>query len=278
MTLSVLEQVWDPDSVDNADWFHVGPEAVVLLDGAAPREPEPVSAHVNDAVWLVRRFVELFESGALARDLEQRAEWTRQLLEQEYRALCASAGRVPKEAPFACLGVASESAGRLELLNMGDLTFLVEKADGSVERFGESAVRALDRQALAELERQMAEGPSSHAERVAQVWPQIQQNRALRNVLPGYDVLEPGVCLRGRMQRASFRRGDVRSLLLVSDGFYRLVDTYQRYTDSALLRALRRTGLRDLLQELRSIEIEDAACVRHPRFKQHDDATALWLE
>jgi hypothetical protein len=32
-----------------------------------------------------------------------------------------------------------------------------------------------------------------------------------------------------------------------------------------------------LADELRSIELEDAACLRFPRFKVSDDATAIWV-
>jgi hypothetical protein len=32
-----------------------------------------------------------------------------------------------------------------------------------------------------------------------------------------------------------------------------------------------------LAQTLRAIEQEDAACLRYPRFKASDDASAIWL-
>jgi hypothetical protein len=281
MSLTVLDEVWDPDSGSNADWYHAEASSVVLLDGAAPQNPERVSTLANDAVWLVRRFVEAFqELGAppgSGQGVLERVEAARQLLEREYAALCASAGGAPLEAPFACLGIAHDTGTQLELFNMGDLTFLISKRDGSVERFGQSAVRELDRQALLLLEQQIARGGLSHAQRLAHVWPQIRANRARRNVLAGYDVLEPGVCCLDRMERASWEREQVSSLLLLSDGFYRLVDTYHVHTDQALFQAVERRGLSSLLQELRALEAADAECVRYPRFKQCDDATALWV-
>ena len=36
-------------------------------------------------------------------------------------------------------------------------------------------------------------------------------------------------------------------------------------------------GLADLALQLRRIEKEDAACLRYPRFKASDDASAIWL-
>src|SRR5688572_1367520 len=60
MSLRLLEHIWDPDSTANADWFETDSGAAVLLDGAAPQHPASVSTMANDAVWLVRRFVEIF--------------------------------------------------------------------------------------------------------------------------------------------------------------------------------------------------------------------------
>ena len=66
-------------------------------------------------------------------------------------------------------------------------------------------------------------------------------------------------------------------LLMMSDGFYRLVDTFERYTDATLFQAVEQRGLAALLQELRELERGDPECRRHLRFKTHDDATALRL-
>jgi hypothetical protein len=282
MSFRLLEQVWDPDSTINADWFDTDPSTAVLLDGAAPQHPERVSILANDAVWLVQRFVEVFrreqERTGSSPDIAERAEMARLQLGQEYQALCARAGCMPAEAPFACLAIAHEVGSQLELLNMGDLSVLLCRQDGAVERFGESTVRELDRRALAILQRQLASGPASHAERLAHVWPTIQNHRALRNVVQGYDVLDPSVPCLGRMARLSLKRSSIRSFLMLSDGFYRLVDTYHRYSDVSLFRAVEANGLRPLLRELRSLEKDDPECVRYPRFKQCDDATALWIQ
>lgn len=67
-------------------------------------------------------------------------------------------------------------------------------------------------------------------------------------------------------------------LILMSDGFASLVTDYGRYTAETLASAIRERGLGPLAQELRQIEQEDVACLRFPRFKVSDDATALWLK
>ncbi len=66
--------------------------------------------------------------------------------------------------------------------------------------------------------------------------------------------------------------------LLMSDGFYRLVDTFGLVAEDRLLGRAREEGLSALLAEVRQAEDNDPDCLRHPRFKPKDDATALLLE
>lgn len=285
MPLRRLDSVWHPNGATNADGFYTGESTAVLLDGAAPRGSERVSTEVDDTVWLVRRFVEDWAhvgarvGGAPAPlDVRARVEATRAVLKREYAELCAAAGVLPPERPFACLAVAKLEGGVLELFNMGDLTTLVRAPDGTLQRFGTSAVRELDRRALGELGRLLAAGVEPHAERRARLDAMILSHRALRNQLPGYDVLDLDAGGAERFEHRAFDAGAVRDLLLMSDGFYRLVDTFERYTDSTLFQAVKQRGLAALLQELRELEENDPECTRYLRFKTHDDATALWLE
>lgn len=282
MPLRALDHLWDPNTPVNADGWSVCSDTAVLLDGAASRTEQRVSTYANDTIWLVQRFLELFrDEGYGARaphdDIPARIERTRVALKSEYDGLCAGAKLVPDEAPFACLAIAHHVAARLELYNMGDLTVLLRKRDGSLLRFGESAVRELDRKALAEMERDHAAGVAPHAERLSRVWPTLLAHRALRNQLTGYDVLDVNVPCTGRLERLVCDAAEVRDVLLMSDGFYRLVDTLGRYDDAGLFQAVEQSGLQPLLSELRSLERADPECTTHWRFKCHDDATAIWL-
>ena len=78
-----------------------------------------------------------------------------------------------------------------------------------------------------------------------------------------------------RYTRAAVARGD--DLLLMSDGFAALFDTYAAYDAAGLMARVLESGLEPLAEELRRIEREDAACLRYPRFKASDDASAIWL-
>jgi hypothetical protein len=66
-------------------------------------------------------------------------------------------------------------------------------------------------------------------------------------------------------------------LLLMSDGFAAITDLYRLIDRAAFPGLLADEGLPGIAAPLRAAEAADDACVRWPRFKQGDDATALWL-
>jgi alpha-beta hydrolase superfamily lysophospholipase len=67
-------------------------------------------------------------------------------------------------------------------------------------------------------------------------------------------------------------------VLAMTDGFYRLVSPYGRYTDAQLIEAASARGLGPLMTDLRAQEASPEDDAKIGRFKTSDDATALLLE
>ena len=95
------------------------------------------------------------------------------------------------------------------------------------------------------------------------------------NDLDGYWILDPSERWIEHVEtsRLAAIPGDV--LLLVTDGFWRLVDIYGRYDAESLFAAALGGGLQPVAAELRAIEAGDEECLRYPRLKTRDDATAV---
>jgi hypothetical protein len=66
--------------------------------------------------------------------------------------------------------------------------------------------------------------------------------------------------------------------LSTSDGFYRAVDTFHVITEDRIVGWAMDQGLATILAAVRCLEAGDAECIRSPRFKPQDDATALLFE
>jgi serine/threonine protein phosphatase PrpC len=104
------------------------------------------------------------------------------------------------------------------------------------------------------------------------------QNRRQKRCQKNYRALSPDIEMSHRSTNyssCSIQNGD--DLLIMSDGFASLVGDYGAYDKKSLAAAVQKKGLAELAKELRDIEQDDAECLKFPRFKLGDDATALWV-
>jgi hypothetical protein len=135
-------------------------------------------------------------------------------------------------------------------------------------------IEADTRRALLDLRASGITDPQRLLERMI---PTLRAQRLRRNCADGYGVLaaEPGCVALLHVDRLPMR--GLRSILLASDGYYRLVGHYDAMNDTELVRRTRDEGAEALLRRLRAIEAEDPVAVRYPRIKISDDATALLI-
>ena len=93
----------------------------------------------------------------------------------------------------------------------------------------------------------------------------------------GYWVVHPTIEWLQGLQRTLLPAFGGQTALLVSDGFYRLVNLFGAFDDRGLLAAAKQHGLKALLKNLRELEVRHSTA-EYPRFKPHDDASACLIE
>jgi hypothetical protein len=186
----------------------------------------------------------------------------------------AKAARVAlKDAPAASLPTAAATwirarEGRLEGATLGDTLAIVRRPDGSIDLIGDTSKPA-DEQARAQ--KVMTRTPE---ERTA--W--LQGVRAIHNTGRGYWVFGTQPEAAAHIIHQSVAAPPGTKVLLMTDGFYRLVSMYRNYSDRTLIETALTRGLGPLLEELRMLERSPADDARIGRFKTSDDATALLIE
>lgn len=80
-----------------------------------------------------------------------------------------------------------------------------------------------------------------------------------------------------RVIRRVFDAACVEGVLLMSDGFYQLVDTFGVLSDEEIYEQCSKTSPMLLEKTLRQCQRDDADCERYPRTKVGDDATAVFV-
>lgn len=253
----------------NADKLCFTRDIILIFDGAAPLNKEAFLGSENSAVWFINKFRSFFlDIYHLYSTTIEALESARIKTYKEYLEIRAKIPETQIEEPFSCLSVIREHTDYVELINMGDCSSLF-KIGNQINCFGNSAVKRLDAELKAFLPDNTKEGRIKLTDAVA-------KNRSLRNKIFGYDVLAPSTPLLGRCERIILEKNNGIEILLMTDGFYRIVDTFKLYSNATLLLAVKNFGLQSILNEIRDIEISDQECIKFPRVKIHDDASAVY--
>lgn len=244
-----------------------------VIDGATDVGPIRIfSAAESDAARYAEIFAaEIVRGPADPREIPQ--AWFARLLPR-IRAAVEREVKVPlKDAPASCLPTAAATwvrarRGKLEGATLGDSIAIVKSPDGVVTVFGESH-KAADEQGRARDAMKL-----TPEERLK--W--LQDVRGIHNTPRGYWVfgVQPEAADHIVHQTCDAPPGT--KALVMTDGFYRLVSPYGRYTDEQLIDAAIARGLGELMRELRGMEASSDDDATIGRLKTSDDATALLIE
>jgi hypothetical protein len=244
-----------------------------VIDGATDVGPVRLFPRAeSDAA----RYAEMFAASLLALQpgkAESPADYFASIV-LRLRDQCAKEARVPLDAaPLASLPTAAATwlrarDGHLEGATLGDTLAIIRQPDGGISLIGDGGKPA-DEQARAR--KVMTMTPEQRHK-----W--LQDLRAIHNTEKGYWVfgVQPEAAAHIVHQTVACPPGT--RALLVTDGFYRLVSPYARYTDAQLMAEASTRGLGQLLVDLRGLESDAGDDAAIGRFKTSDDATALLVE
>ena len=258
--------------VSNAAW---------ILDGATSLSRRTVldanGRRISDAAHFVATLSAGFHRGmGRGQDIAQALDSALRSVRQDEDIL----GYLEEDfdVPSASFAAVQLTGQCLQVANLGDCTILLQADNGAITSFGDSAVRQLDA-ALLSSYLALRQKVSDRGVVWESLVPLIRENRARMNAPGGYWILEPrGHGLPGLQQMAIRFSTGVRGLL-VTDGLYRIVDTYRLMSmEEFFEEAFSVSGLERLVSNTRDAEALDSNETRWPRVKAKDDATIVKFE
>lgn len=277
--LTVRDELCRGSGRCNEDGLFHAPHYAVVFDGASALAGS-VTPACSDAKWLVDALCD-----ALPGHLEDASLDLADCLALALKGIlprylgCEGAASVPAYGvPSAGAVMARIVDDELQLLRIGDCSLVVGLRSGEFITMEDELLTVLDANALSELvETAARHGIDARAARPL-VNDALVANRQRMNTPDGYWVLEP----YGKgVPHASVLRvplGEVRDLLLMTDGFSSAHDALHLYANAPeLLVAVRETGVEKVFGAIEAGFAADPGWNRYPRFKQIDDITALHL-
>lgn len=260
---------------------HAGITDILVLDGASSvAERDYIEPEQGDVAWFVHAFTAALEQ-TLGAERSQ-ADSVIAAVESLWSRLAHTMQTSP--APLHAWPIAALTWLRIDtqhgvsracLYSLGDCKSLQHTPHGGCVDL-DPFVNPQENIVQAEIARLRAEGVNSAAERRARMLPMLRARREFQNSAPAPEIL----CLRPHGAFAPrLRQFDLEpdtSILIMSDGFYRLVDPYGLYTDATLMDACLDRGLAAMLDGLRTHEATTGGTGTQA-VKAADDASAvLW--
>jgi hypothetical protein len=250
---------------------------LVILDGATSVAGQDyVDPEIGDVVWFVRQFAAALD--AVIDPARSQADTVLLAIE---RVRAAFEARVDAQSvPLYALPIAALSWMRvwheggtasLQGYFLGDCKTLLRLPDGRAVDL-DPFVNPHEAVVQQEVARLVAQGDDDPATRLQRMLPMLRKRRAFQNTTdaPECVVLRPGGPFGAR--HASMELAPGSTVLMMTDGFYRLADPYGLYDNTALANACLERGLDAMCAELRAYEASGAASLS---VKRADDASAI---
>ena len=251
---------------------------IVVIDGGTSVAAQDYIDHIQgDVAWFVHAFTAALEQ-TLAPGRSQQDCVVMAIAQVKALFIHETSGHsVPLYAwPIAAMTwtriAQHDGAAQAMLYSLGDCKALLRTVSGDCVDLDPfvNPQEAVLRDVIATL---TTEGIDDPVHRRARMLPMLRARREDQNTAPAPSVLclDPNGTFQARIRHINLWPSE--SLLVMTDGFYRLVDTYGLYTDAKLMEACLDRGLSTQLDELRNYESASNASEARS-VKAADDASA----
>lgn len=259
---------------ENEDTLGAVGSIAFVLDGVTSLSETPLMGPKSDAAWASQTARDLFlaNGAASGSDLRTLITTVAKGITAKFEAERVRPPRERYELPWTTMSLIGIEAGRLNIAYVGDSRVLVETGDDEVHNFGTNPSRNAFETRLAA---KMIAAQKGQPLGPAAVLPELRAARNTVNTNTGYWLLGADPAVGAHATVTSLALSSPAIVLLATDGFYALVEDYQRYGDRELIATAQTIGLAALARELRHTEDDDPNGERYPRMKKSDDATAL---
>ena len=278
MVFKVIDRISNssPNALVNEDAVGATSAGAWVIDGATGvSDRPPLVAGTTDAAWLAGQLNAELQATCDGPDVDPvealiKVEAT---IRAAFIAVDEGLSMPASEQPSAAFALAAVQENILHLIGIADCRIIYEQRTGAIGEFNPSDTGMAEAHIIAERDRLVAEHPGEDP------WPRlkgfIRTLRELANQDGGYSVVHPTRAWSNRVRRQIHEVDNIRHLLLVSDGFFRLVDVFGAMAAAGLLERALAEGLAPLFSELRELERADVESTNFRCIKTHDDASAI---
>jgi hypothetical protein len=262
-----------------AIFTHADVTDILVIDGGTSvAQRDYIDVDQGDVAWFVHAFTAALERelapGRSQQECVHAAIANVEASFEQITARCPAPLHAWPIAAMTWLRVCERNrAAQATLYSLGDCKSLLRTPTGTCVDL-DPFENPQDAVLQAEIARLRADGVVEAADRRERMLPMLRARREFQNSAPAPTILclRPNGAFQPRIRRLELEPG--ATLLVMSDGFYRLVDPYGLYDDAGLMDACLERGLAAMLGELRRHEAASNSTGSRA-VKAADDASAV---
>jgi len=251
-----------------------------VLDGASGLYNLNVTPERSDAMWF---------SHSVGRHLKQYLYSEKTLTEllhdccaicmKEYYGFVGENPICDNALPSASVAIYRRMGEYIEFYLLGDCVVVIELHEKATMRICDETLTLLDKSVVEFMEKRSKEKGVGLPHVFTDALPLLQKNRNLKNTIGGYWTLDPTGKGVDHGNKLTLNINDVRSFVLMSDGFYTALTFPGLYSCTQdFMSALETCSIEEIATNIHAALEQDAMFIRYPRLKLKDDASAVWYK
>lgn len=250
-----------------------------VLDGAGAIVNKRYFPGPSDPLWLVNQIDKSLQT-FVNLNISLDSVFKRSLQQAYKEALTINQAiqfAAKEEQPCSAAAALSIKQEKMDYFVLCDCTIGVKRLDEQTVFIKDIRHNELDEKCLAAVINTRGEQKISHTEafKLAGI-PALQKKRDFMNIPGGYGVLTLDGAGIDYAVQGSIPISTPISILLCTDGFSPIFDLYKICTIDDILYG--NISLQESIKLLRETEKKDPECLKYPRYKMSDDATAVLIK
>lgn len=279
MKIIKCEYLSFPGNNINEDIATVNEKSAWVLDGATGLNNKNLIDSKSDAKWFVNEWDNYLKNNIddSEKDLKEIAREGIIKIKQKFLSKIGNCKIEPIDLPSSGIVLIRWDEREIEYFILGDCTLFYKLESDFIKEIKDESLQLLDSQVINKMKKIMLNGKGIKEAR-EDVKDNLVNNRLQMNTNEGYWILgfDEEAIKHSIYNKIKINNNNIQ-LLLMSDGFSALFNTYEYIDKYNIFKELEKTNLNQLYNLLRKIEDEDKDGFKYPRFKKSDDASAVYL-
>jgi serine/threonine protein phosphatase PrpC len=250
-----------------------------VMDGATGYYKNSINGYNSDAEWYVHQWNEFLIKNASNEKYDIKSVLSigiNKIEESYFRNLKYQLNDI-HDFPSATIALIKFDKKVIKYFVLGDCVIVV-KQNNSIKIITDNRISLFEDKVVKNIIRIQKKSSIGIEKAREAVMDMLKDNRKMKNVEAGYWVIEFNKKAIEYAVEGEIELLEDSEILLMTDGFYRIVDTFHYFKNiSELFKEIETNGLRHIWDIITSYENDDYDCIKYPRTKPYDDCTAIFI-